>query len=97
MRNKCFIYFVTASTLRFFGGFSIGFWSPTFFQGNYPGHTKQYAVLNACVVIIGGLSSSYMGGWLTDKFEGRYPRIKGYISGYGALTSCIFIIITYTV
>lgn len=96
MKNKCFVYFIIASTLRFFGGFSIGFWSPSFFQGNFPEHTTDFSILNAFVVVVGGLTSSYMGGYITDKYEDRYPRIKGQISGYGALTSTIFIVITYT-
>ena len=37
-----------------------------------------------------------MGGYITDKYEAKYPRIKGYISGFGALLSCVFIVITYT-
>ena len=52
--------------------------------------------MNAVVVVVGGLTSSYMGGWITDKYESKYPRIKGYISGLGALVSTIFIVITYT-
>jgi sugar phosphate permease len=96
MKNKCFIYFITASTLRFIGGYSIGFWSPSFFQGKYPDESTNYSIANAFVVVVGGLTSSYAGGWVTDKYEDRYPRIKGYISGLGALTSCIFIVVTYT-
>jgi nitrate/nitrite transporter NarK len=63
--------------LRFIGGFSIGFWSPTFFQKNFPNHTTEYSIMNAFVVVVGGLTSSYLGGYLTDKYEPRYPRIKG--------------------
>ena len=85
-----------ASTLRFIGGFSIGFWSPSFFQGNYPDHTTDFSLINAFVVVVGGLTSSYVGGWISDKFEPSYPRIKGQISGWGALASTVFIVITYT-
>lgn len=97
MSNKCFNLFIIASTLRFIGGYSIGFWSPTFFQKKYPDYTEQYAFLNAFVVVVGGLTSSYLGGFVSDKYENSYPRIKGYISGFGALVSCVFIVVTYTV
>ena len=69
--------FIVASTLRFFGGFSIGFWSKTYFEGNFPDYIDQYSVLNALVVIIGGVTSSYMGGYISDKYEAKYPKIKG--------------------
>ena len=77
MKNKCFVYFIIASTFRFFGGFSIGFCSPSFFQNLYPDKETEYSITNAFVVVVGGLTSSYMGGYLSDKFEDRYPRIKG--------------------
>jgi MFS family permease len=96
MKNKAFLYYIIASTLRFFGGFSIGFWSAPFFQAKYPNEKTHFAIANAFVVVVGGLSSSYFGGWITDKYEDRYPKIKGQISGYGALASTIFIVITYT-
>lgn len=96
MKNKCFVYFITASTFRFFGGFSIGFWSPSFFQNKYPDEKTYFSIANAFVVVVGGLTSSYVGGYISDKYEDRYPRIKGQLSGFGALASTIFIVITYT-
>ncbi len=77
MRKKSFIYFIVASTLRFFGGFSLGFWSAPFFQNKYPDMINTFAYSNAFVVVVGGLTSSYLGGWISDKYEDRYPRIKG--------------------
>ena len=77
MKNKAFLYYITASTLRFFGGFSIGFWSPPFFQAKYPNDKTHFAIANAFVAVVGGLTSSYFGGWVTDKYEDRYPKIKG--------------------
>lgn len=97
MKNKAFVYFIIASTLRFFGGFSLGFWSAPFFQAKWPEEKKNYfPIANAFVVVFGGLTSSYLGGWITDKYEDKYPLIKGQISGFGALASTIFIVITYT-
>ena len=51
LTHKCFVLYVTASTLRFIGGFSIGFWSPSFFQKKWPDHTTEFSILNAIVVI----------------------------------------------
>lgn len=41
------------------------------------------------------MPSSFLGGYLGDKFEGKYPQAKAYISGTGALSSCIFIVICF--
>lgn len=49
------------------------------------------------IVIGGGLPSSFMGGWLSDKYESRYPNIKGLIAGVGALAATPFIVITYII
>jgi len=32
MKNKCFMYLTIASFFRFFGGYSLGFLSATFFE-----------------------------------------------------------------
>jgi hypothetical protein len=49
----------------------------------------------AIVIVCGGIPSSYIGGFLGDYFEsdkgGKKFYLKGYISGFGILTSCIFV------
>jgi hypothetical protein len=47
------------------------------------------------IVIGGGLPSSFIGGYISDKYETRYPNIKGLIAGLGALAATPFIAITY--
>lgn len=95
MSDKCFVLLLLAATFRYFGGFSLGFWSATFFKNNYPNFTNEFSVLNAVVVIFAGLPSAYIGGYLSDKLEGKNPRIKGYVSGLGALSATPFIFITF--
>ena len=57
--------------------------------------------MNAFVTIFGGMPSSYLGGLLGDYFEsekgGNHLQSKGYISGFGALIACIFIITCYLI
>ena len=47
------------------------------------------------MVLVGGSSSSFMGGYISDKLEPRIPEIKGYVSGIGALLSTPFIALTF--
>jgi hypothetical protein len=53
--------------------------------------------MNSVIVIGGGLPASMLGGYIADKFEGRYPQIKGLISGLGALAATPFIVFTYII
>jgi len=55
------------------GGYSIGFWGANFFTKVYPDDVAWYSVLNACITIFGGMPSSFIGGYLGDKFEFNYP------------------------
>lgn len=93
--NSCFVYLVLAGALRFFGGYSLGFLSGGFFEDRYPDYTKEFSIMNAVIVIGGGLPASMIGGWMSDAWEERYPNIKGLISGVGALVSAPFIAIAY--
>jgi len=95
--NKCFVYLTIASFFRFFGGYSLGFLSATFFLHKYPENDSQYAYMSSVVVICGGLPASFTGGLIADKLEHRFPNIKGLIAGLGALAACPFIVITYII
>lgn len=88
---------VIASFFRFMGGYTIGLQSATFFMHRYPDHTAQFAMMTPVVVICGGLPSSFIGGYLSDKYDILIPTIKGRIAGYGALAACPFILITFVV
>lgn len=96
-KNKCFVYLIIASFFRFFGGYSLGFLSATFFDHRYPENTTQFAYMNTVIIVGGGLPSSFLGGYLSDKLENRIPNIKGLIAGLGALVAVPFITITFIV
>ena len=93
--NSCFNYLCLAGALRFFGGYSLGFISGSFFEDRYPEYTNQFSIMYAVVVIGGGLPASMLGGYLSDVLEDRIGSIKGLISGCGAMAAIPFIIIAY--
>lgn len=95
--NKCFLFILCAAFFRFLGGYSLGFWGANFFTKAYPDQQSLYAVMNAFVTIAGGMPSSFIGGYLGDRYEKRFGQAKAYISGIGALSSCVFIVICFMI
>lgn len=86
-----------AGFFRFFGGYSLGFLTAEFFENRYPDYNTQFSIMNAVIVIGGGLPASIIGGLLSDKCEKRVGNIKGLIAGCGALIAVPFICISYWV
>jgi len=54
---------------RFFGGYAIGFFMPSYFGNVYKDDKKLYAGLNAFIVSFCGFVSSLCGGLISDKLE----------------------------
>jgi hypothetical protein len=46
----------TAAAVRFMAGFAIGIWAAPYFRGAFPDDAAQYAVINAAIVAVGGVS-----------------------------------------
>jgi hypothetical protein len=65
-----------AGSFRFFGGYAIGYYMPSYFGKVYPDNYNLYGVLNSFVVSVGGFASSMTGGYLSDKFDKPFPMIK---------------------
>ena len=100
LTNECFLYLIAAGFFRFFGGYSLGFLSGGFYEAKFPEYSNgssTYAIMNAVVVIGGGLPASMLGGYLSDKLEPRFGSVKGLIAGLGALTAVPFIVIAYSI
>jgi hypothetical protein len=53
--------------------------------------------MNTVIVVGGGLPASFLGGYLADKLEHKYPNVKGLIAGLGALAATPFIVVTFIV
>lgn len=62
---------------RFWQTTTISFYCIKYF--NFFGKSAQFGVLNALVILIGGLSSSLIAGHISDTYESYYPRTKSYI------------------
>lgn len=93
-------YIVIAGCARYWAGFAIGFYMPSFFGGIYPTYyATYYAPLNAAVVSLCGFTSAIMGGIISDKYEKRgYFMTKAWVctigSGLGIPTIMLCTLVT---
>ena len=81
-----------AAFFRFAGGYSLAFWGRKYFATVYPEHADQFSIAYFLILIFGSTPSELIGGYLTDKYELRYPMIKGHLSAAGAAIGSIFIV-----
>jgi hypothetical protein len=87
--NKVFFVLLIAEFLRFWGGYSLGFWGSTFYNKVYGEYEvgfvlnlkKSYSIINALIVMIIGSFASTFGGWLGDVGEKKTFKAKGLIAG----------------
>lgn len=87
-------YCVFAGSFRYFGGFAIAFYMPTYFGAVYSEYSGQYSIINALIVSICGFTSSLSGGILCDYFEKRgYLMTKGILCVFAGLLGTPFIVI----
>lgn len=55
-----------ASFLRFSAGLSIGIWSAAYFRGAYPDKVSDYAIAQAAITSVCGVTSGILGGAIAD-------------------------------
>ncbi len=58
------------SFLRFCSGLCIGVWAAPYYKAAFPNDASSYAVINALIVGLCGVSSGLLGGYLSDKSRG---------------------------
>jgi len=86
-----------AASLRFLGGYTIGFWGVKFFSVKFKEKQDAYAVGNLIIQSVCGISSVYTGGWIQDKYSQKFPKTKGLICTISPLISTVFIILAFSV
>lgn len=68
-----------AGFIRTFGSAIVTAYAPVFFQRVFPAFKSKYALLNAIALISCGISSSLLGGIISDKFEKKSYMTKANI------------------
>lgn len=81
----------TAAILRFCAGFSIGIWKAPFIFDKFPGNEVAFSGSNALIMTVGGLSSTLLGGYLSDilsnpKDPTATPLARSWVPAVGRYT-----------
>lgn len=56
-------------SLRFFGGYSLAFFKPTYFQSVFPAYDQQFSLINAIMASVLCFISALAGGLLSDRYS----------------------------
>ncbi|HEY1582825.1 MAG TPA: MFS transporter [Chthoniobacterales bacterium] len=90
-RIRSFTINTLAQAAMTFAVAGIGFWVAEYlrFRGQAPAAGKT---LFGAILVVAGLTSTLIGGWLADKLRPRYPSADFLVSGAGMILACpIFI------
>ncbi|MBA2586896.1 MAG: MFS transporter [Chthoniobacterales bacterium] len=94
-RTRSFVIntFATAAMTFAIGG--LGFWTPAYLQ--YRGQPKSATIVFGGVIVVAGLISTLLGGWLGDRLQPKFPGAYFLVSGAGmVLAFPLFVAMLYT-
>jgi nitrate/nitrite transporter NarK len=77
---------LVGGSLRFFGGYSLAFFKPTYFLEIYPTRDSDVSVINAVMASVLCFISALAGGILSDKYH-ENKMTKAYICILSSLIS----------
>ena len=90
MQNPVTRYCTFAGMFRLFAMFSCDYYIPAFFLSNYPGFSTQFSICAAAITLCGGMFSSMVGGFLSDKYGKKNNLAYSRIAQIGALIAWPF-------
>ena len=82
---------LVATAFRFCAGFSIAIWKAPFIFFKFPGIAEQFSSSNAAIVAGGGLLSTLLGGFISDKLANpedpskQTPQARAWVPAVGSL------------
>jgi len=87
-----FLLLWMSATLRLLGGFALGGWMPTFYRRVFNLEPWEIAIYLSIVLTIGGLSGSFTGGFLADKWSTKSKAGKVWLVLISTVVSIPFMI-----
>eukprot|EP00640_Fibrocapsa_japonica_P001860 CAMPEP_0113940958 /NCGR_PEP_ID=MMETSP1339-20121228/6974_1 /TAXON_ID=94617 /ORGANISM="Fibrocapsa japonica" /LENGTH=453 /DNA_ID=CAMNT_0000944957 /DNA_START=10 /DNA_END=1371 /DNA_ORIENTATION=+ /assembly_acc=CAM_ASM_000762 len=84
-----------AASLRYVGGYAIAGYMAVYFEDEFADYSTVYSYLNASVVALGGIISSWAGGYLSDIWERAGNKsARVWVPALGSLLAIPFMIMT---
>jgi predicted MFS family arabinose efflux permease len=86
LRTPSYVFATLGYTAMCFVQGGVGFWTPSYVHMNrgQPDLEKVNSIFGA-ILVVGGLLSTLIGGWVGDRLRGRLPGSYLSVSGWGAL------------
>jgi MFS family permease len=86
LRTPSYIYATLGYTAMCFVQGGVGFWTPFYVHSNrgQPDLEKVNSIFGA-ILVVGGLLSTLLGGWVGDRLRNRLPGSYLLVSGWGSL------------
>ena len=95
--NECTKYLLMGGFFRFFGGYTIVFFTPQFYQFVFQDYMSEFSISNALSTMILCFISVFAGGIISDKFNPSNPMIKTWVQVISSLASVPFVVLAYSV
>lgn len=77
IKNPCTRWIMLGGSLRFWQSTVISFYCIKYFA--YFDQSELFGILNAVAILFGGLTSSLVAGYISDKYEDKNDRTKSYV------------------
>ena len=95
VRTRSYVFNCAAQTAMTFAVGGIGFWVAAYLR--YRGQPPTATPIFGMVIVVAGLLSTLVGGWLGDRLRKKYPGSYFVVSGIGMLLAVpLFVLMLFT-
>jgi MFS family permease len=86
LRTPSYVYATLGYTALCFVQGGVGFWTPSYVHSNRgQANLEQVNSIFGAILVVGGLVSTLLGGWVGDRLRDRLPGSYLTVSGWGSL------------
>jgi predicted MFS family arabinose efflux permease len=88
LRTPSYVYATLGYTALCFVQGGVGFWTPSYVHSNRgQANLEQVNSIFGAILVVGGLVSTLLGGWVGDRLRDKLPGSYLTVSGWGSLVA----------